>query len=89
MGGAAGLHGIENQIEPGPEFKGNGYRAKGYPRVPRALYEAIETWEESDIARQAFGSDVVNHYLNAARIEQQTYDRVVTTWERERYFERG
>ena len=35
---AAGLHGIQNQIDPGPEFKGNGYLAKGYPsHAPRAL----------------------------------------------------
>jgi glutamine synthetase len=86
---AAGLHGIEHQIEPGPEFKGNGYLAKGHPRVPRALYEAIDAWEESEIAPEAFGADVVAHYLNAARVEQHTYDSVVTTWERERYFERG
>jgi glutamine synthetase len=86
---AAGLYGIENQIDPGPEFKGNGYLAKGFPRVPRALYEAIEAWEESGIARDAFGADVAAHYLNAARVEQETYDRVVTSWERERYFERG
>lgn len=86
---AAGLHGIEQQIDPGDEFKGNGYLAKGYPRVPRALYEAIEAWDESEIAPEAFGADVVAHYLNAARVEQHTYDSVVTTWERERYFERG
>ena len=86
---AAGLYGIENQIDPGPEFKGNGYLAKGFPRVPRALYEAIESWEESDTARDVFGVDVAAHYLNAARVEQETYNRVVTSWERERYFERG
>ncbi len=86
---AAGLHGIEHQIEPPAEHKGNGYLAKGVPRVPRALYEAIEEWEASEIAREAFGEDVVAHYLNAARIEQQTYDAVVTHWERERYLERG
>jgi len=86
---AAGQYGIANQIEPGLEFNGNGYLAKGYPRVPRALYEAIETWEESAVAPSAFGADVVAHYLNAGRVEQQTYDRVVTDWERERYFERG
>ena len=57
--------------------------------MPRALYEAIEAWDESEIARDAFGDDVAAHYLNAARVEQQTYDSIVTNWERERYFERG
>jgi glutamine synthetase len=86
---AAGLHGIDNKIEPPAEFKGNGYVAKGVPRVPRALYEAIELFAESAVARQTFGDLVVEHYLNAARVEQETYDGVVTDWERARYLERG
>jgi glutamine synthetase len=86
---AAGLHGIDHKIEPPAEFKGNGYVAKGVPRVPRALYEAIEVFEESKVARAAFGNVVVGHYLNAAQVEQEAYDNVVTDWERERYLERG
>jgi glutamine synthetase len=86
---AAGLHGIDNKIEPPAECKGNGYLAKGVPRVPRALYEAIEVFAESAVAREAFGDLLVEHYLNAARVEQETYDAVVTNWERERYLERG
>ncbi len=86
---AAGLHGLEHRIEPPAEFHGNGYRATGVPRVPRALYEAIDVWEASGIARAAFGDDVVAHYLNMARVEQQAYDAVVTDWERARYLERG
>jgi glutamine synthetase len=86
---AAGLHGIEHKIEPPPEFIGNGYLAKDVPRIPRTLYEAIDEFAESEIARHAFGDQVADHYLNFARIEQETYDSVVTNWERERYFERG
>jgi glutamine synthetase len=41
------------------------------------------------MARQAFGDDVVDHYLNYARTEQAQFDRVVTGYERERLFERG
>jgi glutamine synthetase len=83
------LHGIEHAIEPSPEFAGNGYRATGEPRAPRALYEAIAALEQSAMARDAFGEEVVAHYLNMARVEQQKFDAAVTTWERERYFERG
>ncbi len=86
---ASGLDGIERRIEPGDPFLGNGYRATGLPRIPRTLYEAIECWEESELARRAFGDTVHAHYLNLARIEQETYDSIVTDWERERYFERG
>ena len=57
--------------------------------MPRALYEAIAAFEQSAVARAAFGDAVVEHYLNMARVEQQAFDAAVTTWERERYFERG
>jgi len=86
---AAGLHGIEHRIEPPTEFHGNGYGAKGVPRIPRSLYEAIDCWAESTVAVEAFGEQVHAHYLTAARIEQSTYDGIVTDWERHRYLERG
>jgi glutamine synthetase len=41
------------------------------------------------MARGALGDDVVDHYLNYARTEQASFDRVVTDWERERLYERG
>ncbi|MFN8513527.1 MAG: glutamine synthetase family protein [Thermomicrobiales bacterium] len=86
---AAGLHGIERRIEPPAEYRGNAYAATDVPRVPSALYEAIPLWERSAVARAAFGDDVVEHYLNMARVEQRTYDAAVSSWERERYLERG
>ena len=85
----AGLYGIEHKLKLGPEFKGNGYIAKGVSRMPRALYEAIDVLEESKAAVEIFGQDVVDHYLNAARVERDLYDSVVHDWERERYLERG
>lgn len=85
----AGLYGIEHRIDPGPEFRGNAYADSSVPRVPRSLYEAIDRLERSEAARAIFGAEVVEHYLNAARVEQQAYDAVVTCWERERYYERG
>ena len=86
---AAGLHGIEHGIEPPEVFVGNAYEATSVPRVPRAMYEAIEALRESAIAREAFGEEVVAHYLNMAEVEQRDYDMAVTDWERRRYFERG
>jgi glutamine synthetase len=41
------------------------------------------------MARGAFGDEVVDHYLNYARTEQELFDRVVTSYERQRFFERG
>jgi glutamine synthetase len=86
---AAGLNGIERCIEPPAEFHGNAYEARDVPRVPRALYAAIDAFRESDLAREAFGTDVVDHYVNMAEVEQRAYDMAVTDWERQRYFERG
>ena len=83
------LERVEHRIEPAEEFRGNGYTATGVPRVPSSLWQAIQLLEESALARELFGDDVVEHYLNAARVEQQTYDSIVTCWERERYLERG
>lgn len=85
----AGLYGIEHGLKLEDEFKGNGYLATGHDRMPRALYEAIRELEQSTAAREIFGDDVVEHYLNAARVEQETYDSIVHPWDRERYLERG
>jgi Glutamine synthetase len=85
----AGLWGIRNKVEAPPEYKGNGYVATGCDRMPRALYEAIAELEGSKAAVEILGADVIAHYLNAARVEQQTFDAVVHDWERERYLERG
>jgi glutamine synthetase len=85
----AGLYGLEHELELQPEFKGNGYIAQGVPRMPRALWEAIGELERSQAAREIFGDDVVDHYLNAARVEQEQYDAVVHDWDRERYLERS
>jgi glutamine synthetase len=85
----AGLTGIEQEIDPPAEFRGNGYLAADAPKIPSALYRAIDLWEGSDLARAVFGETVHAHYLNAARVEQELYDRTVTDWERRRYLERG
>jgi glutamine synthetase len=84
---AAGLHGIEHELEPEAEFVGNAY-ASDKPTVPGTLRDAADLLAGSTLAREAFGSDVVDHYLNAARVELTAYDAAVTDWERVRGFER-
>jgi glutamine synthetase len=84
---AAGLDGIDRQIEPPSTFNGNIYAADG-SRVPASLAEAIAEFEGSEFVYRAFGDEVVEHYLHFARTEQQLFDRVVTAWERARLFER-
>ena len=84
----AGLHGIEQGLELGPAFEGNAYES-GVERFPSTLREAIGALESGTMARGALGDDVVDHYLNYARTEQELFDRVVTCYERERFYERG
>jgi glutamine synthetase len=85
---AAGLHGIEQRIEPPEPHHGNGYAAAELPRIPATLVEAIELWRNSDVARTCFGADVHHHVLHHAEHEWEAFNRAVTDWERERYFER-
>jgi glutamine synthetase len=40
------------------------------------------------VAREAFGEQVVSHYVNAARVELDAFDAAVTDWELRRGFER-
>jgi glutamine synthetase len=84
---ASGLYGIENELDPGPAFGGNAYTA-GFEHVPTTLHEAAELLDHSALARGALGDAVVNHYVNAARVETAAYDAAVTDWERIRGFER-
>src|SRR5919106_1330832 len=86
---AAGLDGIENQIDPGPELKGNAYEEAEAEPFPSTLREAVDLWESSEFARRTFGEPVWKHYLNYGRTEQRLFDEVVTDYERRRMFERG
>ena len=86
---AAGLDGIENQIDPGPELKGNAYEEAEAEAFPSSLREAVDLWESSEFAKRAFGEAVWKHYLNYGRTEQRLFDEVVTDYERRRMFERG
>ncbi|MBW5482022.1 glutamine synthetase family protein [Streptomyces bambusae] len=84
---AAGLYGIENRLELPEPCPGNAYTGD-YAHVPATLREAAELWENSEIAKAAFGPEVVAHYRNMARVELDAYDSAVTDWELRRSFER-
>ncbi|MDX8053414.1 glutamine synthetase family protein [Lentzea sp. BCCO 10_0798] len=84
---AAGLHGVEQKLELEDEFVGNAY-ASDRPTVPTTLKESAELLAGSTIAREAFGEDVVDHYLNAAKVELTAFEAAVTDWEKVRGFER-
>jgi glutamine synthetase len=85
---AAGLHGIAHELEPPPLYVGNAYEDASLPQVPGSLREAVAALAQSRVAREAFGERVFEHYLHTARLELEAQDRVVTSWELERNFER-
>ena len=85
---ASGLHGIDAGLELEPALEGNAYAASERPRLPETLRDARELFAASEIAREAFGQEVVAHYLNAADVELAAFQSAVTDWERVRGFER-
>ena len=84
---AAGLHGVENELELEPPLEGNAYESDKQ-HVPHNMYAARDLFGSSAVAKEAFGQEVVDHYLNRARIELEAYEAAVTDWERFRGFER-
>jgi glutamine synthetase len=84
---AAGLYGIEHELELEPIFEGNAY-VSDKPRVPATLRHARDLFASSAVAAEVFGADVVKHYVNYADVELAAFDRAITDWELIRGFER-
>ncbi len=88
---AAGLYGIEHEIEPPPEVRGDagdGSVADPARRpIPRTLAEATRLLGESKVAREILGEGFVEHYVRTREWEVRQYERAVTDWELKRYFE--
>ena len=84
---AGGLFGIRAGLPLEPPFEGNAYESNA-PRVPTTLREARDKFADSELAKSAFGEDVVAHFVRAADVELEAYNRSVTDWERKRGFER-
>jgi glutamine synthetase len=84
---AMGIDGIDRGLALEPALAGNAYDSDK-PRVPGSLHAALDLLEGSAFARASFGDDVVDHYLNAGRLEQRAFEAAVTDWELHRSFER-
>ena len=84
---AAGLWGIEHELDPGEPFVGNAYVDPDVAHIPSTLVEAIELFRGSEVARHAFGEEVHHHILNTAEQEWAAFNRAVTDWELQRNFE--
>lgn len=84
---AGGLYGVEHNLKLEDETAGNAYDS-GKPTVPTNMREARDLFASSEIAKAAFGEDVVAHYLNYADVELAAFEAAVTDWELRRGFER-
>ncbi|MFI7214621.1 glutamine synthetase family protein [Micromonospora maritima] len=85
---AGAVHGIENELELADECTGNAYDDPEAERVPGTLRDALDLWQRSTVAREAFGDEVTAHYANQAKVELTAFDAAVTDWELRRGFER-
>ncbi|HUF87643.1 MAG TPA: glutamine synthetase family protein, partial [Thermohalobaculum sp.] len=85
---AAGLKGIEEKLALAEPFSGDAYHAARLKDIPKTLRDAAAAMKRSKMLREAFGEEVVEHYLHTAQWEQFEYDRRITDWELMRGFER-
>jgi glutamine synthetase len=85
---AGAMYGIEKELSLEDEYAGNAYSDADAPHVPRTLRDALDLWQDSAVAHEAFGDEVVAHYANNARVELDAFDAAVTDWELVRGFER-
>jgi glutamine synthetase len=85
---AAGMAGIDENLDCGAEYAGNAYVDATLARLPASLHDAAGLFAGSELARAAFGSEVVDFYSHHARLETDAFNNAVTDWEKARYFER-
>ena len=91
---AAGLHGINNKIDPGEPLTCNMYTDyKNYPnlkKLPDEIDDALEYMEESKEIKEAFGEDVINSYIKLKKSEIENFNKdedfnkrnPITNWEK-------
>ena len=84
---AAGLYGIKHKLTLQPATVGNGYADESHGRLPGNLQKATQAMKESEVAKELFGEEFVNHFVATREWEWAQYSRVVSDWEKKRYFE--
>ncbi|WP_289284200.1 MULTISPECIES: type III glutamate--ammonia ligase [unclassified Methylophaga] len=91
---AAGLDGVERQLEAGPGYDINLYdlspeelEEKGIGILPQNLHEALTALEKDDVIKGALGEEFVKEFLELKHMEWVEYMRHVSDWEINRYVE--
>ena len=91
---AAGLDGIERQLDPGQPVNENLYNMsleslseKGIGVLPQNLGEALTALEQDTVLVRALGPEIVSEFIKVKRLEWVEYCRHVSDWETARYAE--
>ena len=85
---AAGLSGVEKGMKlTAKPIHGTNQGAENIPRAPRTLIETTRNFKKSDLARDWFGDDFVDHFAATRDWEWRQWLDAVTDWELKRYFE--
>jgi len=89
---AAGLDGVENQIDPGPPVNLNIFDMsetekleRKITQLPRDLHEALEELAGNDVLKEALGEHIFSQFLVAKRKIWKEYSASVSQWELDRY----
>jgi glutamine synthetase len=88
---AAGLDGVENQLDPGAANLGNLYELslaqiaeRGIKTLPQSLAEALDELKQDSVVRAGLGV-IADEFIELKSREWETYDRQVTPWEVNQY----
>jgi len=91
---AAGLDGVERELDAGPGTKDNLYeyspaqlKQHGIGILPQNLNEAIRAFEEDTVIRDALGNSLSEEFILLKDMEWVEYMRHVSDWEIKRYVE--
>lgn len=91
---AAGLDGIERELDPGEPTNINLYDlsldeilAKNISILPQSLNEALDELEQNTVFTQSMGKEIVGEFIKVKRAEWNEYSRHVSSWEVEKYAE--
>ncbi|HEY9164303.1 MAG TPA: glutamine synthetase family protein, partial [Magnetovibrio sp.] len=78
---ACGYMGMVEKLKPTAPKKSNAYKLPR--RLPQHLMDALNRFEESEKVRAILGDRFVDVVCVVKRDELKTYDRVISSWERE------
>ena len=78
---AAGLHGIEQRLEPAPAIQGE-FEVPEHLSLPCTLHAALERLKSSALARELFGAEFIEGYAATKTLELTDFYNEITPWER-------